>query len=194
MTKRSLEAIKRRRGDDEPVGQIMIGYSDSNKDGGIVASLISLRRAQSTLTEVGNRHGVRVRFFHGRGGTISRGAGPTHRFIKSLPDHTLRGDLRLTEQGETIAQKYAHQPTAIYTWNCFLRVPFASRSLIRKNLTQSTRLKRPWIDWRLGRVTSTHVFCTAMDLCTSSVKQRRLMRLSKAVSVQDLRGDPDRRL
>ncbi len=119
-TKRSLEAIRRRRGDDEPVGQIMIGYSDSNKDGGIVASLIGLRRAQSALTEVGDRHGVRVRFFHGRGGTISRGAGPTHRFIKSLPDHTLRGDLRLTEQGETIAQKYAHQPTAIYNLELFL--------------------------------------------------------------------------
>lgn len=120
VTQRSLAAIQRRRGDDAPVGQIMIGYSDSNKDGGIVASLISLRRAQSTLTEVGNRHGVRVRFFHGRGGTISRGAGPTHRFIKSLPDHTLRGDLRLTEQGETIAQKYAHQPTAIYNLELFL--------------------------------------------------------------------------
>jgi len=120
MTKRSLKAIQKRRGDDAPVGQIMIGYSDSNKDGGIVASLIGLRRGQSALTKVGKRHGVRVRFFHGRGGTISRGAGPTHRFIKALPDDTLRGDLRLTEQGETIAQKYAHQPTAIYNLELFL--------------------------------------------------------------------------
>ena len=120
MTSRSLAAIQRRRGDERPVGQIMVGYSDSNKDGGIVASLIGLRRAEAALTEVGNRHGVRVRFFHGRGGTISRGAGPTHRFIKSLPDRTLQGDLRLTEQGETIAQKYAHQPTAIYNLELFL--------------------------------------------------------------------------
>lgn len=120
LTRRSLAAIQRRRGDERPVGQIMIGYSDSNKDGGIVASLIGLRRGQSALTEVGNRHGVRVRFFHGRGGTISRGAGPTHRFIKALPDKTLQGDLRLTEQGETIAQKYAHQPTAIYNLELFL--------------------------------------------------------------------------
>ncbi len=120
MTRRSLSEIQKRRGDSAPVGQIMIGYSDSNKDGGIVASLIGLRRAQTALTEVGNRHGVRVRFFHGRGGTISRGAGPTHRFIKSLPERTLQGDLRLTEQGETIAQKYAHQPTAIYNLELFL--------------------------------------------------------------------------
>jgi phosphoenolpyruvate carboxylase len=120
MTVRSLAAIQKRRGEDRPVGQIMVGYSDSNKDGGIVASLIGLRRAETALTEVGNRHGVRVRFFHGRGGTISRGAGPTHRFIKALPDNTLQGDLRLTEQGETIAQKYAHQPTAIYNLELFL--------------------------------------------------------------------------
>lgn len=120
LTMRSLAVIQRRRGDERPIGQIMIGYSDSNKDGGIVASLIGLRRGQAALTEVGNRHGVRVRFFHGRGGTISRGAGPTHRFIKALPDNTLQGDLRLTEQGETIAQKYAHQPTAIYNLELFL--------------------------------------------------------------------------
>jgi len=120
MTKRSLVALQARRNQNKPVGQIMVGYSDSNKDGGIVASLIGLRRAESALTEVGNRHGVRVRFFHGRGGTISRGAGPTHRFIKSLPDNSLQGDLRLTEQGETIAQKYAHQPTAIYNLELFL--------------------------------------------------------------------------
>ncbi len=120
MTQRSLAAIAKRRGQEKPVGQIMVGYSDSNKDGGIVASLIGLRRAETALTGVGDRHGVRVRFFHGRGGTISRGSGPTHRFIKAFPDNTLQGDLRLTEQGETIAQKYAHQPTAIYNLELFL--------------------------------------------------------------------------
>lgn len=105
---------------DGPVGQIMIGYSDSNKDGGILASLVGLRHAQRRLTDVGRRHGTRIRFFHGRGGTISRGAGPTHRFIRSLPDGTIAGDMRLTEQGETIAQKYAHQSTAIYNLELFL--------------------------------------------------------------------------
>ncbi|MFG0289598.1 MAG: phosphoenolpyruvate carboxylase [Rhodopirellula sp. JB044] len=141
ITQRSMAAIARRRTaaldlssatqekkapselaatDDQKVGQIMIGYSDSNKDGGILASLVGLRHAQRRLTQTGLRHGVRVRFFHGRGGTISRGAGPTHRFIKSLPDGTLAGDIRLTEQGETIAQKYAHEPTAIYNLELFL--------------------------------------------------------------------------
>jgi phosphoenolpyruvate carboxylase len=75
---------------------------------------------KKSFIEVGEKNGVRVRFFHGRGGTISRGAGPTHRFIKSLPDDTLGGDLRFTEQGETIPQKYAHQSTAIYNLELFL--------------------------------------------------------------------------
>jgi phosphoenolpyruvate carboxylase len=120
ITLRSLRAIQKRRGQVEPVGQIMIGYSDSNKDGGILASLVHLRQAQKELVDVGQKYGVRIRFFHGRGGTISRGAGPTHRFIKALPHDSLRGDLRLTEQGETIPQKYAHQSTAIYNLELFL--------------------------------------------------------------------------
>lgn len=120
VTQRTLASIQKRKQALDAIGQIMIGYSDSNKDGGILASLVGLRQAQKALATVGRKHGVRVRFFHGRGGTISRGAGPTHRFIKSLPDQTLCGDLRLTEQGETIPQKYAHQATAIYNLELFL--------------------------------------------------------------------------
>lgn len=114
MTRRGLDALRRRQGTESPVQQVMIGYSDSNKDGGIAASLWSLYRAQARLARTGAEAGVRVRFFHGRGGTISRGAGPTHRFIKSLPHGTLAGDLRLTEQGETIAQKYGNRQTAAH--------------------------------------------------------------------------------
>ncbi|MEM1224717.1 MAG: phosphoenolpyruvate carboxylase [Planctomycetota bacterium] len=130
ITQASLKAIGDRRSKTNArvpagmatsrVGQIMIGYSDSNKDGGILASLVGLRHAQRQLTKVGLRHDVRVRFFHGRGGTISRGAGPTHRFIRSLPNGTIAGDMRLTEQGETISQKYAHQSTAVYNLELFL--------------------------------------------------------------------------
>ncbi len=94
--------------------QIMIGYSDSNKDGGILASHWSLFVAQEKLSKAAEKHGVRVRFFHGRGGTISRGAGPTHRFIAGLPPETIGGDMRLTEQGEVIANKYANPITALY--------------------------------------------------------------------------------
>lgn len=93
--------------------QVMVGYSDSNKDAGILASQWALQRAQSRLAQVGREAGVEVQFFHGRGGTVSRGAGPTHRFLEALPSGSLMGSIRLTEQGETIAQKYANPGTAL---------------------------------------------------------------------------------
>ncbi len=105
---------------DEPVQQIMIGYSDSNKESGILASQWALHRAQSALTAIGRETGVRIRYFHGRGGTISRGAGPTHRFLDALPPGSVNGDLRLTEQGETIAQKYANGATASFNLELLL--------------------------------------------------------------------------
>jgi phosphoenolpyruvate carboxylase len=120
VTRRSLDVQRQRRGLAKPVQQVMIGYSDSNKDGGIFSSLWNLHRAQAALARVGEEAGVRIRFFHGRGGTISRGAGPTHRFIKALPPRALRGDLRMTEQGETIAQKYANRITAVYNLELLL--------------------------------------------------------------------------
>jgi phosphoenolpyruvate carboxylase len=73
-----------------------------------------LHRAQHVLAKVATEAGVELRFFHGRGGTVSRGAGPTHRFLDALPHGSLGGDLRVTEQGETIAQKYANLITATY--------------------------------------------------------------------------------
>jgi phosphoenolpyruvate carboxylase len=97
-----------------PVQQVMIGYSDSNKDCGILASQWGLHEAQQAMTQVAEESGVTVRFFHGRGGTISRGAGPTHLFLDALPCGALQGDHRMTEQGETIAQKYADVSTAAY--------------------------------------------------------------------------------
>ncbi len=100
--------------DGVPVQQVMVGYSDSNKGSGIFASQWRLNRAQHALAEVARAHGVQVQFFHGRGGTFSRGAGPTHRFLESLAHGSLTGHFRLTEQGETIAQKYGNIPTAEY--------------------------------------------------------------------------------
>ncbi|MGQ9926330.1 MAG: phosphoenolpyruvate carboxylase [Chloroflexaceae bacterium] len=120
LTRRSLELQRQSWGERELVQQVMIGYSDSNKDGGLVASLWSLYRAQKAMAGVGRERGIRIRFFHGRGGTISRGAGPTHRFIKALPAGTLGGDLRVTEQGEAIAQKYANRLTASYNLELYL--------------------------------------------------------------------------
>lgn len=106
-------SLDRRHG-SLPIQQVMIGYSDSNKDCGILASQWGLHEAQKAMTRVAADAGVAVRFFHGRGGTISRGAGPTHLFLDALPAGALQGDHRMTEQGETIAQKYANVSTATY--------------------------------------------------------------------------------
>lgn len=97
-----------------PAQQIMVGYSDSNKDAGIFASQWALQRAQRELTQTTRSFGLRPVFFHGRGGTFSRGAGPTHRFLESLPPGSLAGHIRLTEQGEVIAQKFGNLPTAVF--------------------------------------------------------------------------------
>ena len=121
VTRCSLEYAARRAGrPGELIQQVMVGYSDSNKDGGILASQWALQRAQKQLAEVAGHAGVELRFFHGRGGTVSRGAGPTHRFLEALPHGSLSGQMRLTEQGETIAQKYANPATATYNLELLL--------------------------------------------------------------------------
>jgi len=120
LTRNSLEYMRVSRGREQLVQDVMIGYSDSNKDGGIIASTWYLYEAQVKLSEVGKKHGVNIRFFHGKGGTISRGAGPTHWFLKSLPDSTLHGLLRVTEQGETIERKYANKGNAAYNLELLL--------------------------------------------------------------------------
>lgn len=109
MTKRTLLA-----GSDSADVQMMLGYSDSNKDCGIFASQWGLWRAQEALSAVAVKHGARPVYFHGRGGTVGRGAGPTHWFMEALPHGALGGGFRMTEQGETIAQKYAHLGSATY--------------------------------------------------------------------------------
>lgn len=114
VTQNTLRLLMERKGYKRPIAEIMIGYSDSNKDGGILSSLWHLYEAQYELAKVGRKHGVDIRFFHGKGGSISRGAGPTHWFLKSLPPDSLCGKLRLTEQGETIERKYANKVNAEY--------------------------------------------------------------------------------
>ncbi|HYX34113.1 MAG TPA: phosphoenolpyruvate carboxylase [Oligoflexus sp.] len=114
ITRSSAKKHARLHGWNRPQQQVMIGYSDSCKDGGILASQWHLYLAQKEMAAVGDRHGVDMIFFHGRGGTVSRGAGPVHRFLQALPKGALNGTLRMTEQGETIARKYANQATAVY--------------------------------------------------------------------------------
>ena len=100
--------------------QVMLGYSDSNKDCGILAAQFALQRAQTALTSIGRKNNVNLCFFHGRGGTISRGAGPTHWFMAALPTGAMSGGFRMTEQGETIAQKYANLANATYNLELLL--------------------------------------------------------------------------
>lgn len=114
IVKQSLIQQKLNRNHSWLRQDVMIGYSDSNKDGGILASVWNLYKAQEQLTHVAHKEDVKLRFFHGKGGTISRGAGPIHWFLKALPPGSLSGQLRLTEQGEIIEKKYANLLNAAY--------------------------------------------------------------------------------
>ncbi len=96
------------------VQEIMLGYSDSCKDGGILSSAWSLYKAQQKIIALTSSCGIECRLFHGRGGTMGRGGGPTHEAILSQPEGTVTGQIKFTEQGEMVTYKYSNKETAIY--------------------------------------------------------------------------------
>lgn len=117
--------------------EIMLGYSDSNKDGGYLSSCWTLYKAQQQLTAIGDEFGVKVTFFHGRGGTVGRGGGPTYEAITSQPLKSIKDRIRLTEQGEVIGNKYGNKDAAYYNLEMLVSAAINRMITQKKNDTNT---------------------------------------------------------
>ncbi len=197
-------SLRLQAGDGPRVQQVMVGYSDSNKDAGPCASLWSVHVAQRELLAVAARHGVQLRFFHGRGGSLSRGAGPTFRFLSALPAGAVQGGLRLTEQGESVFQKYGTVDAAAYNLELLLAGAARARAL---DLLDADAKDRPELAQGLDRVAEVSAVAyrrlletdgllaffrtaTPIDVIEQSGIGSRPSRRSGQASLADLRAIP----
>lgn len=202
IVKNSLHMQSWKNPNAELIQDVMIGYSDSNKDGGVLASSWLLHQAQKELTKTGQKHGVKIRFFHGTGGSISRGAGPSHWFIKTLPHGSINGKFRVTEQGETIERKYANQVNAAY--NLELMISSVTAQTVLHENTEETHEEIESLFHRLGdrgryhyrQLISDPDFitffsqATPIDVIESSKIGSRPARRTGKRSMDDLRAIP----
>ena len=182
--------------------EVMLGYSDSNKDGGTLASKWSLYKAEERLCEIGEKHDLEIFFFHGTGGTISRGGGKYHRFMESMPLNTVSGQIKLTVQGESIAQQFGNPLTATYNLNML------ASGVARQTMQYSTnKIQNPYPTETLNWLTEKslnfykkmiedpdfiHFFSqvTSIDVLENSKIGSRPARRSGQRTLNDLRAIP----
>lgn len=182
--------------------EVMLGYSDSNKDGGIVASRWNIHQAEQALTRVARKHRINLRFFHGIGGTISRGGGKYHRFLDGMPAGSMSGSMKLTVQGETIAQQFANLVNASYNLEMLLSgtalqtsytlFPTPIQDLPYEALNELSRLSLDHYQEliRHPRFIEFYSECTPIDVLEQSKIGSRPARRTGQRTLSDLRAIP----